>query len=350
MNQISRRIDYRPVTLHDVAQEVGLSTGTVSRALNRPERLRPTTVARIRDAAERLGYRPNLAAQYLKTGSTRSVYVVIPSLNPFFFEIFSGIERAALEMGYTAIVGHSGRDPAQEAAYLAEVARGRADGVLLLGAGRIEFTPMQFEKAPPTVAVLDFVEGQDFPAVRIDHVQAARLAVDYLVGLGHRHIAHITGNTGAPCAGRRREGFIAVMEEAGLKSAEENCVPGEYSIEAGEVAMEMLLARAQVPTAVFAGNDEIAIGAIRAIRAAGLRVPEDISVIGCGDNRIGRVYHPALTTVHIPTFELGYQAMKKLECILSGRPFEQDAVLPIHIVERETTVLLRSEAGAQKRG
>ena len=133
------------------------------------------------------------------------------------------------------------------------------------------------------------------------------------------------------------------MKAAGLKNAEENCVPGEFTPEAGQSAMEILLARPQLPTAVFAANDEIAIGAIRAIRAAGLKVPEDISVIGYDDQRLGRIYEPPLTTVHIPTFDLGYQAMVKMRRILAREEFEYDALLPTHVVTRATTAPPKKE-------
>ena len=335
--QMSPPIARRPATIKDVARELDISVATVSRALSKPHLLRPATVQRVREAVDRLGYRPNLVAQNLKLGSTRIIYVVIPSLSPFFLEIFRGIERAALELGYSAVIGHTGRDPAREGEFFDQVACGRADGVMLLSSARVETPAPHQHQLPPTVAVLEAAEGQDFPSVRVDHVKAAMQATNHLIELGHRRIAHITGNARAPMAVHRREGFIAAMTAAGLKSGEENCVPAEFTPEAGQSAMEILLTRPQVPTAVFCANDEIAIGAIRAIRAAGLRVPEDISVIGYDDQRLGRIYDPPLTTVHVPTFDLGYQAMVKMRRILAHEDFEYDALLPTHVIKRATT-------------
>jgi LacI family repressor for deo operon, udp, cdd, tsx, nupC, and nupG len=136
-------------------------------------------------------------------------------------------------------------------------------------------------------------------------------------------------------AEHRRQGFLNAMQAAGLST--EYCVPGEFSPEAGQVAMEMLLARANPPTAVFASSDEMAVGAIRAIRAAGLSVPGDISVMGYEDQRLSRIYDPQITTVHIPTFDIGYQAMVKLRRILAREPFEHEAILPTHVIVRQTT-------------
>jgi LacI family repressor for deo operon, udp, cdd, tsx, nupC, and nupG len=322
-----------------VARELDISVATVSRAMSKPHLLRPATVARVREAVERLGYRPNLVAQNLKLGSTGIVYVVVPAMSLFFFDVFRGIERAALELGYSVVAAHTGRDPVREGEYFDQVACGRADGVLLVSSARIETRPPHMHQYPPTVAVLEADEGREFPAVRVDHVAAAKLATEHLIKLGHRRIAHISGNAHAPMSEHRRRGFFAAMKEAGL--SDEYCVPGEFSPEAGQAAMEALLARAERPTAVFASSDEIAVGAIRAIRAAGLSVPGDISVMGYEDQRLSRIYDPQISTVHVPTFDLGYQAMVKLRQILAREPFDQDALLPTHIIERATTAPLK---------
>lgn len=327
----------RAVTIRDVARDLALSVATVSRALSKPELLRPATVVRVREAVMRLGYRPNVVAQNLSLGSTNTVYVIIPSLSPFFMEIFRGIERAALELGYSVVIAHTGRDPVREGEYFDQVACGCADGVLLLSSARIETRPPHQFKLPPAVSVLEADEGGEFPCVRVDHVAAAIQATNHLIELGHRHIAHITGNAGAPMAAHRREGFLSAMAAAGFKSAEEKCVPGEFTPDAGHAAMEILLARPVLPTAVFAANDEIAVGAIRAILSAGLRVPEDISVIGYDDQRLGRLYNPPLSTVYIPTIDLGYQAMVKLRRILAHEEYEHDLLLPTHVIQRGST-------------
>ena len=329
----------RPATIKDVARELDISVATVSRALSKPHLLRPATVARVREAVARLGYRPNLVAQNLKLGSTGIIYVVVPAMSLFFFDVFRGIERAALELGYSVVAAHTGRDPVREGEYFDQVACGRADGVLLVSSARLETKPPHLHQYPPTVAVLEADEGREFPTVRVDHVEAAAAATDHLIELGHRRIAHISGNEHAPMAEHRRRGFLKAMEKAGLST--EYCVPGEFSPEAGQVAMELLLARTAPPTAVFASSDEIAVGAIRAIRAAGLSVPGDISVMGYEDQRLSRIYDPQITTVHVPTFDIGYQAMVKLRQILVREPFEHDALLPTHIVQRATTAAVK---------
>jgi LacI family repressor for deo operon, udp, cdd, tsx, nupC, and nupG len=330
-------------TIRDVARDLDVSVATVSRALSKPHMVRPETVERVREAIDRLAYRPNLVAQNLKSGSTRTVYVVIPSLSPFFLEIFRGIDSAAQELRYSAVMGFTDRDPVREGEFFDQVACGRADGVLLVSSARVAGHTARKYRLPPAVAVLEAAEGEDLPNVRVDHVAAAMQATAHLISLGHTRIAHITGNVRAPMAVHRRQGFLQAMTKAKLKGAEENCVPGEFTVAGGEAAMRILLDRPTLPTAIFAANDEIAVGAIRAAHAAGLKVPRDISIMGYDDQRLGQVYDPALSTVHLPTFDLGFQAMVKLSRILSNEPYERDAVLPTHVIQRATTEALQKK-------
>lgn len=327
----------RPATIKDVARELDLSVATVSRALTKPKLLRPETVARVRAAVERLGYRPNLTAQNLKRGTTGIVYVIVPSLSPFFLEIFRGAERAAQERGYSVMMGHTDRHPEREEEFFDQVACGRADGVLLVSTAEAEAIVKHKRRLPPTVVVLEAVDGQTFPTVRVDHKKAAFDATSYLIGLGHRRIAHITGPARSPMAIHRREGYLAALAASGLRAGEESCVPGEFTVASGESAMASLLSRPEPPTAVFAANDEMAIGAIRAIKAKGLRVPQDISVMGFDDQRIAMIYDPPLSTVRLPTFDLGYSGMVKLNCVLENEDYEMDVMLGTTLVERATT-------------
>jgi LacI family repressor for deo operon, udp, cdd, tsx, nupC, and nupG len=333
----------RPATIKDVARDLGLSVATVSRALTKPKMLRPATIARVREAVERLGYRPNLVAQNLKTRTTGIVYVIVPSLSPFFLEIFRGTERAAQEGGYSVVMGHTDRHPDREGEFFDQVACGRADGVLLVSTAEAEAIVNHKRQLPPTVVVLEAVEGQVFPTVRVDHRKAAMEATNHLIALGHRRIAHITGPARSPMANHRREGYLAALAAADIKAGEESCVPGEFTVASGEAAMASLLARPKPPTAVFSANDEMAIGAIRAIKSAGLRVPQDISIMGFDDQRIAGIYDPPLSTVHLPTFDLGYNAMVKLRCILAEESYEEELVLNTTLVQRGTTAPPKAE-------
>lgn len=325
----------RPATIKDIAAELGLSIATVSRALTKPKMLRPQTVERVQHVAEKLGYQPNLAARELKLRRTGVALVVVPSLHPFFLEVLRGVERAARETGYTVLMGHSDREPEREEIFFDQVASGRADGIILVSSADLGTIALRKRKLPPVVAALEEVEGRNFPTVRVNHAAAAAEATAFLVKLGHRRIAHILGPRRSPMAQHRREGFLAAMAAAGIENAADLCVQGDSTVASGEAAMEQLLARR--PTAIFAANDEMAVGAIRAAKRAGLKVPQDLSVIGFNDQGLAEIYDPPLTTISIPTRELGYRAMLKLRGLLADENIERDEILPTELVERGTT-------------
>ncbi len=322
------------VRLQEVALESGYSIGTVSRALSSPRNLSPSTVAHVRAVAERLGYRPNMVARALKMGESKCIYIICPRISCFFPEIIRGIEKAALEFGYSILIAHTERDPELEGRYMEEISAGRADGALLLSMPRLERKFFQHEDSPPIVSVLDSLGRDNIPSVRIDHARGAGQAVEHLVALGHQRIAHITGDLKVALVKERQRGFVEAMAHAGLEPI---CIPATFTAEAGQAAMEQLLARPQRPTAVFAGNDEIATGAMAAIRGAGLKVPDDISVVGHDDQPLSRLYDPQITTVHVPSFEVGYQAMKLLRSRLLNEKCEPDTVLPTRVLARATT-------------
>jgi LacI family repressor for deo operon, udp, cdd, tsx, nupC, and nupG len=320
-----------------VARELGVSVATVSRALVHPDMLRPETRDRVLEAIDRLGYQPNLMARDLRRQESRLVFVVVPSLSPFFLEVFRGVERGARETGYAVLMGHTERDVSRELLFLDQVASRRADGVILVTSTEASGLAARTRHMPPVVAALDLVEGHEFPTVRVDHTQAAIVATNHLISLGHRRIAHIAGPSRSPMAVHRRQGFEQAMASADLDPNAYPILEGDFTVNFGEFAMEELLARPQRPTAVFAGNDEMAVGAIQTIKRVGLRVGPDISVIGYDDQRIARLYEPQLTTIKVPMEELGYRSMLALERLLHGKPMEMDTVLPTSLVIRAST-------------
>jgi LacI family repressor for deo operon, udp, cdd, tsx, nupC, and nupG len=330
----------RSTTITDVAAALGVSIATVSRAITKPELLSDETRARVLEGIERLGYQPNLLARDLRLRATRIAYVVVPSLSPFFLEVFRGVEKAARKTGYTVLMGHTGRDPAREQVYFDQVASRRADGIILVTSSRASAIVGRKSRMPPVVAALEQIDGRPLPVVRVDHVAAAIEATNYLRELGHRRVAHISGPHSSPIAIHRIEGFQAAM---GADYHPDLCIQGAFTVQSGERAMAQLLAREVRPTAVFAANDEMAVGAMRAVRGAGLSVPDDISIIGFDDQRIAALYDPPLTTVHIPTAEIGYRSMLMLERLLGDSLTDQDIVLPTSIVVRGTTAPPRGD-------
>ena len=325
------------VTIKDVASHLGVSPSTISRALARPELLNAETRARVLEVVEQLGYQPNLIARNLRLQETRLLFVVVPTLSPFFLEVFRGVERGARESGYAVLMGHTERDAAREHLFLDQVASQRADGAILVTSSDSAALLARSKRMPPVVAALEEVEGLDVPTVRVDHRKAAMDATNHLLALGHRRVAHIAGPDRQTIAAHRREGFQAAMTEAGLDPHAYPTLSGDYAVTLGESAMETLLTCNPPPTAVFAGNDEIAIGAIRTMKRVGLQVGKDISIIGFDDQRIASLYEPPLTTMRVPTEELGYRSILLLVDLLRGKADVPDTVLPTSLVIRGTT-------------
>ena len=324
-------------TIKDIARELGLSVATVSRALSRPELLKDATRERVLEVTERLGYQPNLIARGLRMKQTRLVFVVTPSLSPFFLGAFRGVQQAAGEAGYDALMGHTDRSAEQEGLFLDQLASGRADGMIMVTSADAHALNRRRAHRGDMVAALEAIEGLDIPTVQVDNAEAGAQAARHLIALGHRRIAHIAGPARMPMAQHRLEGFERALREAGLDPHAYPRLAGDFTMDFGEKAMRTLLAFNPPPTAVFAANDEMAVGALQAAKQAGLRVGVDLSVIGFDDQPIARLYEPALTTVHVPTAQLGYRAMQQLARVMAGQAAERETVLPTHVIARHTT-------------
>jgi LacI family transcriptional regulator, repressor for deo operon, udp, cdd, tsx, nupC, and nupG len=325
------------VTIKEVARALDVSPSTVSRALSRPELLSEETRTRVLQAVAELGYQPNLIARGLRLKKTGLLFVIVPTLSPFFLEVFRGVERAARETGYNVLMGHTERDSARELVFLDQVSSQRADGIILVTSANQDELRARQKRIPPLVAALEKVSGIDVPSASVDHHKGAMDATNHLLALGHTRIAHIAGPDIQTIAQHRREGFREAILAADLDPDAYPIISGDYSTLLGENAMGELLTHNPPPTAVFAGNDEIAIGAIRTLKRVGLEVGRDVSVIGFDDQRIASLYEPALTTVRVPTEELGYQSALMLVKRLAGDEEIEDLVLPTTLTIRGTT-------------
>jgi LacI family repressor for deo operon, udp, cdd, tsx, nupC, and nupG len=309
---------------------------TVSRALREPGLLNQETLTKVTEAIQRLGYRPDLAAQHLRGGKTNLVIVIVPSLSPFFLDIIRGAEDAARDGDYGIVIGHAGRSLDREMHLLNEAIVGRADGVIIVTSVKLSaLTPMLHDT--PAVVALDICRDTGLPTVRVDHRAAAEAATRYLLELGHRRIAHITGPKSSLMSQHRLEGFRDAMAEHQAEVSPGSVVDGDYSMESGELAAMTLLTSPHSPTAIFAANDQMAIGAMAAADRLGLRVPEDVSVIGFDDERIAALYDPPLSTVRIPTYEIGRRSMVQLLRVMNDESVEQHIIYDTELAVRRST-------------
>jgi transcriptional regulator, LacI family len=328
-------------TVKEIAAAANVSVATVSRALQRPELVSEKTRLRINEVVKRLGYTPNALARNLRTARTRLIVALVPDIsNPFFSEVIRGIEQVAYETGYSVLLGETQSNLVREQAYADMVAARQADGIVTMF-HRIPAIP--FDGRLPVVNACEYVRDSAISSVYIDNVTAAGNAVDYLVTLNHRDIAFIAGPASSPICVDREQGYHLALARAKIPFNPGLTAVGDFSIEAGERAIELFLSQGQTFSAVFCSNDEMAIGAMRALIARGLRVPEDVSVVGFDDIRFSRYTSPSLTTVAQPKNALGREAMTMLIELLNDPEVPpRKRVLSADLVIRGSTGPCRS--------
>jgi LacI family transcriptional regulator len=300
-------------TIKDVAREAKVSVATVSRAFNDSGPVSEETRQRIRDVAARLRYAPHGVARSLITSTTHTIGTLLPELyGEFYAELIRGMDQAARQSGYYLLVSSS-RDAKEEFEEALRAMRGRMDGLIAMSphldaASVVANVPATL----PTVLLNCAVSGDGYDAFTIENQRGAYDMVRHLLGLGHRSIAMITGAEGTYDAAERLLGYRKAMREAGTPIPNEWELPGDFSEASGYRAVAALLALEPRPTAVFAANDSMAIGAMCALREAGLRIPEDMAVAGFDDIPIARYTSPPLTSVHVSIAELGSRAVQTL--------------------------------------
>jgi LacI family transcriptional regulator len=327
------------VTLNDVATLAGVDRSVVSRVVNGDPKLsvRPETRRRVQETIDKLGYRPNAAARSLRTARAYMYGLFIPDFaNPVYAEIIKGAERAAGQLGYGLMTASSGGVRIGLAHYLDLLGQGRADGLLFAGeeSGH-ELEQLRGSKVPWVLVNRRSPGSHRY--VILDDERGSLLAVDHLVSLGHRRIAHIAGPESADTARRRRAGYLSAMQGAGLSVDLRHIAHADYTPAGGAVAMEHLLSMPEPPTAVFVANVASAVGVLHAAHARGLSVPRDLSVIAVHDMPLAGHLVPALTTVRMPLEELGRRALE----LLASRPPDEDITEvvtdPAEVVVREST-------------
>lgn len=334
-------------TIDDVARIANVSTATVSRALARPELVSEETRRRVMEVVESTGYRPNALARALRTRAAQAVIVLVPDFgNPFYTEIVRGMERRASASDYAVLMGNTESDPERERSYMRLLLDRRADGLLLLSGRLPEGCPAEGPARPPIVFVSEDLPGSEVPLVRIDNPAAAEMAVRYLIDLGHRRIGHVAGPPGRILSPERHAGYRQALEAVQIPYDPALVVTADFTFKGGRAAARRLLDLPEPPTALFCANDESAMGALRAARDKGLRVPEDLSVIGFDDIQLAEITDPPLTTVRQPRAEMGAKAMDVLIRTIEGEALSGlDIVMPVELVVRGSTSSWRPRTG-----
>ena len=332
-------------TIADVAAAAGVHPSTVSRVLSDggSTSIAAATARRVRLAAERLGYRPSALARSLRLRRTLTLGMLVPDItNPFFSPIIKGAEDAARERGYNLILCNTEDLPEREASYLAVLRERQVDGLLIASSRMADATITGLRRDRfPFVLLNRSARGAEDLAVLVDNKAAAEAVVAYLAALGHRRVAHIAGPRTTTTGAERWAGFIAAARAHGLATDRNLLIEAEaFSDAAGYRSARELFARGNVPTAIFAANDLIAIGALVAVREAGLRVPRDVSIVGFNDIPLAGLLEPALTTVRVPQLEMGRRAAELLVGRLEGRQRG-----PCRVILPTTLVIRASSTG-----
>lgn len=326
-------------TIAEVARLAGVSTATVSRALAMPEKVKARTRERVLEAVAATGFIPNAQARNLRLQATRTVILLVRDIsNPFYLEIYKGVEEAAIDAGYKVLMGDARDDDERILRYVDMVRERHADGLILM-VGRFPQELAKRSRLPPIVVALEMLPGLNLPTVKVDNHAAARAAVAHLAGLGHRRIAHIAGPMPDPMSLDRRDGYLAGLADAGIPADPSLVVEGDFGLAAGRAAIRTLAERDTDYTAIFAASDQMAVGAMGELRARGRNVPDDVSVVGFDDIVLAEAVEPQLTTIHQPRREIGQTAMKLLIEQLSGAGAPSNLVLPTRLVERRSAAV-----------
>ena len=331
-------------TLKDVAERAGVHAATVSRALDpaRQHLVNAKTREKVRVVAEELGYRVNTVAQSLRKGLTGLVGVLVADVaNPFVAPLLRGIEQEFRTHGAMLIIAETHDDSQTLATALDNFAKRRVDAVILTAA--LQGDEPQVRDAAggmPVVLAVRTLPSGDWPSVTHDDVLGGRLAAQHLVDLGHRRLAQLKGSSRNSSFLGRSTGYESVMATTTARDVTGDVIASAPTVEEGFRLTTMLLERDEknVPTAIFAHNDQLAVGAIAAIKERGLRCPDDLSVVGYNDSPLAGHLDPPLTTVRLPTWELGRQAAHVVIEILGGaESVEPTPPLPPELIVRGST-------------
>jgi DNA-binding LacI/PurR family transcriptional regulator len=322
-------------TMDDVAREAGVSRALVSLVMRDSDKVSDQSRAAVKDAAEALGYRPNLSARHLASKRTRTFGMVVNDLhNPYFAGVADGVKVATDESGYRLLFNSAFLSDDNERAALETFIDFNVDGIILSGARVSKAIIEDAARSVPIVVASDPLKSSKVDTVNNDDHLGATLVVDHLVELGHREIVHIDGGNGAG-AKERREGYTAAMKRHRLQP---HIVPGAFTEASGVAAAEAALAADFSFTAIFAGNDLSSLGALDALDAAGRRVPGDVSLVGYDNTFIAALRHIGLTTVDQGRDHIGRLAVELLiDRVEGGRTEARHITTEPTLVVRDTT-------------
>lgn len=333
-------------TIQDVVKLSGVSVATVSRVIHNSPNVLPATREKVLAAIRELDYRPNMLAQQFRTQRTGHVLVLLPRLgDSFYSEILKGIESVADKEGYHIFVANTNNAPEKERYYFESLIQKQTDGIIDFSASLPREYMNEIAQQHPVVVACRYLADAQLPNVTIDNMAAAREMTEYMLNLGHRRIAYISGNTGLALYRSRLYGYRQALEERGIAVEDELLRMADPDIQGGYEATLQLLRGAGDFTAIVTSGDTLAVGAIKALQERGLRVPEDVAVCGFDDVELSSLISPTLTTVRQPRNLIGRRSMEKMLERISGNGenIPEQIVLPYELVIRASSGKYRAQ-------
>jgi LacI family transcriptional regulator len=334
-------------TIKDVAKRAGVSPMTVSRVLNNASNVKPSTREKVLEAVEELGYVPSGVAKSLRSKRTHTLALLVPDgANAFWTTVARGVEDAAQDRGYSVLLCNTDENPTKQQNYLDVVIRQQVDGVVIAPCDTDAQNLDKLRRARiPTVVIDRYIKGWDVDTVMGDSIAGARALVRHLIGLGHQRIAVLSGPATTSTASDRVVGYRIALAEAGLTYDPRLVKEGEYRALSGERLTQQLLGEGLAPTAIFAANNALLLGAIVALEKRGLRVPQDIALVCFGDLPNTSHFFPFLTVADFPSYEMGVNAAQ----LLFGR-VEAEVELKRRSVVLPSRLIIRHSCGSKMAG
>ncbi|MCF4994763.1 LacI family DNA-binding transcriptional regulator [Pseudomonas syringae] len=325
--------------IREVARLAGVSVATVSRTLRSPERVLPETRDKVNAAVQQAGYRPNLMAVQFRSRKTGNLVILVPAIaNTFFARVISGAQQAAQAAGYRLLLCDTQGDEAIEREFAELVYAHQADGVIQLRASDPFENLGPGVEPPPLVNACEVMKDTRHPTISLDNRAAARAMTEHLIALGHRRIGLIKGPQSSPLTQDRVAGYEDALRAAHLPGDAELICHGDFTLKAGDEGAATMLALRDRPTALFCENDEMAIGALHRIKQLGLRVPQDVSLVGFDDIPFAAYCDPPLTTIAQPAETFGELAVQMLIGLIEGQSLdERQRVLPFELTVRQSS-------------
>lgn len=332
-------------TIRDVAQLAGVAVSTASAALNRSAPVSEDVVTKVEEAVRAIGYVPHGGAQSLRSGQSRLIGLIVPNIaNPYFSAIARTIENVCLSSGYLSVVYSTGQDDIRESQVLRMMRQQRVAGLIIIPTrsdaehGR----RLRAEIHVPTLLLDMSVEGLGCDVVKLDNVQATRMATEHLIGLGHRRIGVLTGLAGLATSQDRLQGYLEAHVALGIKTDPSLLLPGDFDQTTAFTSVTEVMKRPHPPTALVAFSNVMTLGAMLAIRNLGLSIPQDVSLVGIDDLDFAELLTPPLTVVRAPVAEMAERSIRLVleELETKRQPVGQVEVFPPQLVVRASCLAI----------